>query len=468
MAKHLIRRGNQWYLHVAIPRPLRQHFLSESGRQRDAIWEALGPNLDDAKPISAERVAVWEQVFSRLRAGEKLSPEAIKAIVSPAQGEAEFSNMLVRRLVRHHNFEPSIAKIIVERLATAEQHNPTDPQGLDVPRRVSASTGGETINQAADAWLDEMARTDVRKTTIDGHRDRVKAFIDHAGDVELASVTRAKASDWLAHIAKGRSNRTTNNYSVTMKALFDSAKQRGRFTGENPFANQKRKADGESYAPFTAADLQTLFTALPREIKPARHSPETALPWVALIGAYTGMRLEEVAQLTVADIKTLGQNGGTLVCFDIHNGDDKRHLKNKSSARVVPVHSELVRAGFLDYVKALPQDGLLFPGLKRRASKGDKIGARLGELFRKRLVALEIKRPRICFHSFRHTVGQRFDAAGVVQTDAARITGHTIEGMTYGTYSTGPGLARLKVIVEQLRYDDVPILTTAAGVSRRR
>jgi hypothetical protein len=46
-----------------------------------------------------------------------------------------------------------------------------------------------------------------------------------------------------------------------------------------------------------------------------------------------------------------------------------------------------------------------------------------------------------------------------VQTDAARITGHTIEGMTYGTYSTGPGLARLKVIIEQIRYDDVPILT---------
>jgi hypothetical protein len=58
----------------------------------------------------------------------------------------------------------------------------------------------------------------------------------------------------------------------------------------------------------------------------------------------------------------------------------------------VPVHSELVRAGLLQYVAALPQDGPLFPGLVRRASKGGKIGARLGELFRDKLDALGLKR----------------------------------------------------------------------------
>jgi hypothetical protein len=200
--------------------------------------------------------------------------------------------------------------------------------------------------------------------------------------------------------------------------------------------------------------------------------------------------------------------------FDIHNGDDKHHLKNESSARAVPVHSELVRAGLLDYVKALPQDGLLFPGLTRRASKGDKIGARVGELFRKKLEALDLKRKGLCFHSFRHTVAGRLEAAGlsegeaarmprtkgshlrcaldgagardtqgqrrkatlwwrggadslksaplgvpealgragVVETDAARVLGHDIPGMSFGTYSNGPGLKRLREVVEQIRY----------------
>ena len=50
-----------------------------------------------------------------------------------------------------------------------------------------------------------------------------------------------------------------------------------------------------------------------------------------------------------------------------------------------------------------PQDGPLFPGLKRRASKDGKIGARLGELFRK----LGLKRDGLCVHSFPHTVAGR-------------------------------------------------------------
>ena len=46
-------------------------------------------------------------------------------------------------------------------------------------------------------------------------------------------------------------------------------------------------------------------------------------------------------------------------------------------------------------------------------------------------------RDGLCFHSFRHTVAQRLEAAAVSQTDAARVTGHAIEGQTYGTYSSG-------------------------------
>ena len=118
------------------------------------------------------------------------------------------------------------------------------------------------------------------------------------------------------------------------------------------------------------------------------------------------------------------------------------------------MHSELVRGGLLDYIRALPQDGLLFPGLKRRESKGGKIGARVGKLFRKRLIALGMKRDGLCIHSFRHTVAQRLEAAAVSQTDAARVTGHAIEGQTYGTYSSGPGLKRLAAVVEAIRYDD--------------
>jgi hypothetical protein len=75
--------------------------------------------------------------------------------------------------------------------------------------------------------------------------------------------------------------------------------------------------------------------------------------------------------------------------------------------------------------------------------------ARLGELFRKKLEALGLKRDRLCFHSFRHTVAEALEAAAVSQTDAARVLGHTISGMSYGVYSSGPGLKRLAAVVEE-------------------
>src|SRR5262249_58366859 len=99
----------------------------------------------------------------------------------------------------------------------------------------------------------EMQRPDagVRAQTLDGHRLRVRAFVDRCGDVPLFSITRVMASDFLTAIASGRSNRTVNNYAMTMQCLFKSARNRGRFQGENPFEDQRRKAGGEKREAFT-------------------------------------------------------------------------------------------------------------------------------------------------------------------------------------------------------------------------
>jgi integrase len=73
-------------------------------------------------------------------------------------------------------------------------------------------------------------------------------------------------------------------------------------------------------------------------------------------------------------------------------------------------------------------------------------------------VALGLKREGLCFHSFGHTVAGRLDGAGVPQSDAARVLGHAVAGMSYGTYSQGgPGLKRVAAVVEQIAYDGLRI-----------
>jgi integrase len=450
MAKdHLWRRGDMYYLRLAIPRPMRHLFLSKKGNAMVRIAEPLSDSKEVARVMAAERVAACMNVFGRIKAGIITTPEQVKDALEPSEPP----------LAVHPKHELALRRWYDERPAAPEQRGPwLERYGALLDRVLSgeqpaARRSGETINQAAEAWIAEMTRDKSaapRETTLDGHRLRVRAFVDAVGDVALTAVTRAMASDFLAGLKV--SNRTRNAYATTLKCVFECARRRGRFTGDDPFDGMKAKVAGSSYQPFTVAELQTLFDKLPRERKPRKHTPDTALPWVALIALYTGARLEEIAQLTTADVREEGVNGGRFWCVDVHNGGDNK-LKNETSARLIPVHSELDRLGLLDYVKALPK-GPLFPGLTRRESKGGKVGARVGELFRKRLVALGLKRDGLCFHSFRHTVAGRLEAAGVPQSDAARILGHAVTGESYGTYSKpGPGLIRVKDVVEQITYE---------------
>jgi integrase len=483
---HLQRRGHQLYLKLTIPRTLRRFFLSSTGKPLSHIQQPLGSSLELARLERDRRVTKYRQLFARLHAGEPMTPEQVKAAMTfdagaekrrlfmealtAVQAGAPADPILdphldaeVAELLKRGETDPVRARqmVMAAKTLAAYTHSgklleylaPTTP--ITTPP-IAPTSDGETIGQATEAWIKELTRDKSaapRAETLKGHRDRVRAFVAKFGDVPLTSVTRAMASDFLSGLDV--SNKTRNQYARTLACVFKCARLRGRYQGEkgqSPFDDQKAKVAGESYQPFTVDELQKLFDALPREIAPKKHTPQTALPWVALIALYTGARLEEIAQLSTADIREESANGATVTVIDIHNGGTNK-LKNESAPRLIPVHSALVRAGLLDYVKAL-KAGPLFPGLARRESKGGKIGARLGELFRKKLVALGLKRDGLCFHSFRHTVAGRLDAAGVPQSDAARVLGHAVAGMSYGTYSqAGPGLKRVAAKVEEIIYE---------------
>lgn len=520
-----VSNRQNWYLRLPIPKPLRKHFArTKGGTEPLSIIEPLDTgDLAVARRKRDELTVAYRRVFDRLEAGEAMTPEEIKAAASLDLGavverarsgmlaalrpadearrqQEEWAKLLEPQWAEldaglQAELDANVAAVAEREGVSIERGSPLwkavrdsiargkraamrdylrPPTALEAERSatvpppvvpVAPPVDGETISQAASAWFDEMQRDPtaaVKATTLDGHRLRVRALVDHCGDVPLASVTRAMAADFLVKIAtRGLSNRTVNNYATTLASIFKSARYRGRFIGDNPFEGQKRKAGGESYSPFETAELQTLFDSLAFEVKPAAHTPETALPWVSLIAAFTGMRLEEIAQLSAADIREQGANGATVTVIDIHNGGNNA-LKNAASARLVPIHSELVRAGLLQYRDSLPKDGPLFPGLVRRASKGGKVGARLGELFRDKLESLGLKRELLCFHSFRHTAAERLEAAAVSQTDAARVLGHTIAGMSYGVYSSGPGLKRLAAVVESIEYPGLKLAAAKA------
>jgi integrase len=460
--KILRQSGRQYYTYLAVPRSLRHLFLNKHGRPMAIIEQPLGDSYQQAEIEAARRVAHYKELFARLKAGERMTPEQIKAALR-GPDEASLINQALRRW---HAERPNpwedygrLGPLLAQAFGDAGQPAPM----LTAPVAPVAPAGGETVSEALEAWIRHREQTKPSKPdTYKGHRTRLRVFVDKHGDLPLTDVTRAMAYDFLSGL--GKANRTRNNYTATMSYIFNFAKQRGRFMGENPFAGQTVEDVGEEREPFEIDELQRLFDNLPRDTSPKKHSPATALPWVTLIANFSGACLEEICQLNLDDIREEQVNGGTVTIFDIHNGDDEHTVKNeKARPRYLPMHSALVRAGLGKYIANLRKQGerQLFPGLVRRASKGNKLSPEVGSRFRKTLLRLGLKRPGLCFHSFRHTVQKMLEEhARVPEVDIARVLGHVHPNQTArygkgkaGFRQAGPGLAIAKGTVEKITYE---------------
>jgi integrase len=470
---HFWKRGNQYYFRLPIPRPMRHLFLSKNKLPLSRIVEPIGDSPSQAKLIAAERTAHCLRIFAQIKAGLLTTPEQVKDALEPGEYDVTLQPGFDEAMRRWYDERAArgptrgMIERRIERQARWFEQFGEGTLGQPVVRR----SAGETISQGLEGWLKHLTSNKARRPdTLKGHRVRVQAFVDKFGDLPLADVTREMAYDFLSSL--GKANRTRNNYVTTMSGIFKCAKLRGKFAGENPFEDMKVDDVGNEREPFTIAEMQTLFKALPREVDPKKHSPATALPWVALISAYSGACLEEICKLSLDDIREEEANGGTVTIFDIRDGNDDNDgndkIKNdKARPRYVPMHSALVRAGLVRYIDNLRQHGheRLFPGLKRRPSKGNKFSPEVGSRFAKTLRRLGLKRSGLCFHSFRHTVNKWLEEHALVpEVDRARVLGHVHPTMTArygkgkgGFRSPGPGLKIAAGVVEQIKYQGLKV-----------
>jgi integrase len=317
---------------------------------------------------------------------------------------------------------------------------PAEPKPItDLP---PPKKGAETFAEAAAIYLKNELRNGVKPATVAEYRRKIDAF-PHK-DRPLHTITRGMAADFLDGLPITK--RTRNLYAALFSAIYKSAIRHEKASA-NPFEEQRLKGVAKvHYEPFTDEEIAALFADAKFEVSPEKHTTATALPWASLIAAYTGCRREEVAQLRAADIK---QTDGIWYFEFCHDGNGK----TEAATRIVPVHRALIDAGLLKYRDALPAGSRLFPGLKGRASKDGKFGAALGDAFEAWRKRLGIVRKGVNFHSFRHTVGDRLLKAGVPENDSAALLGHAHKNITTRVYGhSGPGLHRLREIVEKISY----------------
>lgn len=159
-----------------------------------------------------------------------------------------------------------------------------------------------------------------------------------------------------------------------------------------PWSNADRK---NTRIQFTDKELEAIIIRTSQE---PRHSE---LFWIPLCAIHTGARRGELCQLTPHDII---QYEGVWV-FSIATQDEDQSLKNEASRRIVPIHSTLIRLGFLDFVaeNRRNRNGRIWRDLKQNNNGwGDHFGKKFGRA----IDGLSTTKPGYIkdFHSLRHTV----------------------------------------------------------------
>jgi len=187
---------------------------------------------------------------------------------------------------------------------------------------------------------------------------------------------------------------------------------------------------------------------------PAKH-------WIPIIDLYSGMRLNEGAQLYVDDIVQVQG----IWCFNISGDRLGQNVKTPSSARYVPIHSKLIELGFLDYVKEVRSQGFdhLFPGQTWGPNgPAGNLSIALNKTHLRDRCGITDKQKSI--GCLRHTFSTLASKSGVLTRVITRMMGHSDEKTVLNKHYVDPAdVPECKEWIETIVFPALPIRPHVPG-----
>lgn len=489
------------------------HIVRNSDAKLDEWAAEIGYNMVvDYEEARHEACKNKDARLRRDRANANLdaAEQEVKNGLAPiARGLAELANVEMEWGLDDSQIDRLAQEIAAHRVKGAEAGLAIAATGTrpapspDYPSKPANAAHGETLEGLFEEWAAEQLATDQKRPdTVNAGRKTIRLFAEFVGaDRDVTTVKPQDVYDFREARRvvppKWQSNKdfaglslrraaqkaqvggypetsrvTVNRELSEIKPLFAWIAKKPKFVGlSNPVSGlHYEKVKGKKPRPsFNSHTLNAilhspLFTGFRgdgNEHVAGNRQADDWRKWVPLVCMFTGARINEIAQLHTGDIDR--QHGIDLV--HIREDEGRGQMVKSRKSRFAVLHSNLIEAGFLEFVERRRKNVGEGPLFDLAANERDNVGAKASRWWRSYLTKIGLKNGADGFgaHSFRHTLADRLRIeADLLDNEVAVALGHSLHSVTsgYGTVSQG-SVRRLKGYIDALTWEGVdftPIL----------
>lgn len=329
----------------------------------------------------------------------------------------------------------------------------TKIKGWENTNEAQASHSFELSTQF-NSFLNELSRS-VKSVTRSGYSDKFKFLFtiiprtldcrefdkSHMQEIKSALLNK-NTTRGIKNEKKALNAKTINGYLSHYRSFFSWLVKHVDGVNDNPFTNVSIKVnqlENVNRRALSNDEVQKILNYKVQHPLEAKTFRDDAY-WFLPIALYTGMRLNEISELRLDDIKIVDG----IWCFDLggHN------TKNITSRRLVPISQQLLNLDLLAYIYKLKERGRTFLFYQIRLGKktpgrsgwGEPISRWFNRSVTKVIgISKEAERKNkttVVFHCFRHTMIRACIEKGAQKHLVKRIVGHSQDDqITLGVYS---------------------------------